>query len=109
VDFPFAIVDGKLQPSEPAFSKWEENYPLHLVKKYRSNLVKLRGLRFDTGYTDEYTHIPPTCRALSVRLTLLGIEHIFEEYNGDHRNRLWGRFGRLYTQLLPYFWRLLEK
>lgn len=36
-----------------------------------------------------------------------GIDHTFEMYNGDHRNRLWGREGRLYTEVLPYFSDLL--
>ena len=107
-DFPFAEVNGKLQPSEPAFSRWEENFPVNMVKKYRANLSKLRGLRFDSGYEDEYLFIPANSRALSAELTGNGIEHIFEEYNGDHRNRLHGRNGRIYTEVMPYFWFLLE-
>lgn len=107
-DFPFADAGGKLQPAEPAFSLWQENFPVNMVKKYRTNLAKLRGLRFDSGYEDEYLFIPQNCRALSAELTGNGIEHIFEEYNGDHRNRLHGRTGRIYTEVLPYFWLLLE-
>lgn len=71
-------------------------------------MSRLRGLRFDSGYEDEFTHIPPSARAFSSALTARGIEHVFEEYNGDHRNRLWGRTGRLATELLPYFWNLLD-
>jgi enterochelin esterase-like enzyme len=107
-DPPFTMVDGKLQPSEPAFSKWQERFPVNMVDTYRGNLLKLRGLRFDSGYEDEFLHIPPTARALSTELTARGIEHTFEEYNGDHRNRLWGRTGRLATEVFPYFWLLLE-
>lgn len=108
VDFPFMIVDGKLQPAEPAFSNWQKNLPVNMVAEYSANLSKLRGLRFDSGYEDEFTHIPPTARALSTALTARGIDHVFEEYNGDHRNRLWGRNGRIATEVLPYFWRLLD-
>lgn len=108
VDLPFALVDGKLQPAEPAFSEWEANFPINMIKQYKSNLQKLKGLRFDSGYSDEFTHIPPTSRALSNALTSLGIEHTFEEYNGDHRNRLPGRTGRISTEVMPYFWLLLE-
>jgi hypothetical protein len=108
VDFPFALADGKLRPAEPAFSKWQKNFPVNMVGEYRSNLSRLRGLRFDSGYEDEFTHIPPTARALSAALTAHGIEHVFEEYNGDHRNRLWGRTGRIATEVLPYFWLLLD-
>lgn len=107
-DLPFKFVDGKLQPAEPAYSKWTENMPLHMAAKHKTNLQRLRGLRFDTGWEDEFTHIPPTTRAFARKLTELGVEHIFEEYNGDHRNRMWGRTGRLYTEVLPYFWLLLD-
>ena len=108
VDFPYALVGGKLQPVEPAFSRWQKNLPVNMVGEYRSNLSRLRGLRFDSGYEDEFTHIPPTARALSSALTAHGVEHVFEEYNGDHRNRLWGRTGRIATEVLPYFWLLLD-
>ena len=107
-DFPFAMIDGKLQPAEPAFSKWQEKFPVRMVEEYKGNLLKLRGIRFDSGYEDEFLFIPPNSRALSTALTSLGIDHVFEEYNGDHRNRLWGRRGRIYTEVLPYFWLLLE-
>jgi hypothetical protein len=33
---------------------------------------------------------------------------VFEEYNGDHRNRMMGRTGRLANEVLPYFWMLLD-
>ena len=79
-----------------------------MVEKYKTNLSALRGFRFDSGYEDEFTHIPPTTRTMSAKLAKAGIDHIFEEYNGDHRNRMWGRTGRLYTEVLPYFWLLLE-
>jgi S-formylglutathione hydrolase len=108
MDLPFALINGKLQPSEPAFSKWQENMPLYMVEKYQANLRKLRGLKFDSGYEDEFRHIPPTARALSAELTAHGIPHVFEEYNGDHRNRMWGRSGRLAVEILPYFWMLLD-
>lgn len=108
VDFPFALVDGKLQPAEPGFTKWQKNLPVLMVEEYSGNLAKLRGLRFDSGYEDQFTHIPPTARALSSALTARGIDHVFEEYNGDHRNRFWGRNGRIATEVMPYFWRLLD-
>lgn len=107
-DLPFSVVDEKFQPAEPAFSKWNENMPVQMVPKYASNLRTLRGLRFDSGYEDEFTHIPANARALSAALTARGIDHKFEEYNGDHRNRMWGRTGRLATEVLPYFWLLLD-
>ncbi len=107
-DLPFKLVDGKLQPNQPAFAQWEENFPFNMAVKYKANLLKLRGIRFDTAWEDEFPHIPITTRAFSRKLTDLGVQHVFEEYNGDHRNRMWGRSGRLYTEVLPYFWLLLD-
>jgi enterochelin esterase-like enzyme len=108
VDLPYAEVNGKVLPAEPAFSEWEANFVANLVPKYRTGLAKLRGYRFDSAYEDEFRFIPVNTRELSLVLTTYGIDHVFEEYNGDHRNRLWGRTGRLYTQLLPYFSLLLD-
>ncbi|MET0754363.1 MAG: alpha/beta hydrolase-fold protein [Pyrinomonadaceae bacterium] len=108
-DMPYALAaNGKLVPDEKAFGKWRENSPIKMVEKYRANLMRLRGLRFDSGYEDEFKFIPVNCRLLSSELTNNGIEHVFEEYNGDHRNRMWGRTGRLYTEVFPYFWLLLD-
>ncbi len=98
-----------LVPQEPAYSQWRANMPLYMVEDpaIQANLRSLRGLRFDTALEDEFTHIPSTNRALSDRLTELGIEHQFEMYNGDHRNRLLGEGGRIHTEVFPYFSRLL--
>lgn len=107
-DFPFEMADGKLRPTA-AFAKWESHFPINMVPRYVDNLKRLRGIRFDSGSEDEFKFIVANSRALSAELTKYGIEHIFEEYNGDHRNRLWSRTGRLYNQVFPYFWLLLQK
>ena len=107
VDLPFAEVDGKVVPAEPAFSEWQSNFLVNMVPKYRDNLLRLRGYRFDSGYADAFQFIPPISREFSQTLTTYGVEHTFEEYNGDHNNRMWGQSGRLYTEVLPYFSRLL--
>ncbi|MDH3529789.1 MAG: alpha/beta hydrolase-fold protein [Acidobacteriota bacterium] len=103
-DFPFELYNGELRPSEPAYTKWQAVSPINVVKKYRSNLLKLKGYRFDSGYEDEFLFIPYVSRRFSSELTNNGIPHVFEEYNGDHRNRLPGRNGRMITEVLPFFW-----
>ena len=108
-DLPFKRIDGKIEKAEPAYTRWTENMPVYMVDKYVANLKKLRGLKFDSGYEDEFKHIPPTSRSLSAALTKNGVNHVFEEYNGDHRNRMMGRTGRLANEVLPYFWMLLDK
>ncbi len=109
VDLPFKVENNQLVPNQPAFDLWEAHFPLNMAARYQANLKRLKGIRFDSGYEDEFTHIPPTNRAFSKRLTELGVRHIFEEYNGDHRNRLWGETGRLYTEVLPWFSLLLAQ
>lgn len=108
MDPPFEMAEGKLQPSGSAYARWEKNFPVNMVKEYKGNLTQLRGLRFDSGYEDEFKFIPVNSRALSAELTKHGVDHIFEEYNGDHRNRMWSRKGRLYNEVLPFFWLLLD-
>lgn len=106
-DYPFAVENGRLVSSQPAHSRWEENMPVKMAGEYAENLKSLAGLRFDSAFTDKFPHIPLNSRALSEELTRLGVEHTFEMYNGDHHNRLWGRQGRVRTEVLPWFSDLL--
>lgn len=107
VDLPFKCVDGRTVPSEPGFSEWEANFLPNMVEANRTRLLRLRSLRFDSGTEDQYRFIPVEARELSRVLTANGIDHEFEEYNGDHRNRKWGERGRMSTEVLPFFSRLL--
>lgn len=107
VGLPFADESGQLAPAEPAHSQWEGQMPLYMPDEVVLNLRTLRGLQFDVGRSDEFKHIAPTNRLFSERLDALGIPHVHEEYNGDHRNRLWGQHGRLATRVLPFFARTL--
>ena len=108
VDLPFKEADGKVVPAEPAFSEWEAHFLVNMVPKYRDSLVRLRGYRFDSGYEDDFRFIPVNTRVFSTQLTTYGVDHVFEEYNGNHNNRMWGRTGRLHTEVLPYFSLLLD-
>lgn len=103
IDLPFAVRGGELQPVADAYQKWNDNMPVYMVEKYADNLRKLVGLHFDTGVVDEYTHIPPTCAQLSKALTRNRVPHVYEMYDGDHRNRLWGDQSRIERKMLPYF------
>lgn len=108
-DYPFKMQNGAIVPNPEAFARWEENFPENMIDEYRAHPGKLRGLRFDSAFIDEFSHIPPTTRAFSDALSAKQVPHTFEMYNGDHRNRLWGRQGRLYTEALPYFSSLLRE
>ena len=106
-DLPFEPAGDALVRSQPGFAAWQRQMPLYMLDEHADGLRRLRGLRFDSAFEDEYPHIPITAMAFSQALTERGIEHVFEMYNGNHRNRLWGRQGRLYTELLPWFSELL--
>lgn len=107
-DFPFRQDGDELVPNEPAHSRWESNFLANRIDAYLEQPIRLKGIMFDAGFGDQFTHIPPTSRALSEALTDKNVEHTFEMYNGDHRNRLWGRSGRLYTETLPFLSRTLS-
>ncbi|MBX2820997.1 MAG: esterase family protein [Rhodothermaceae bacterium] len=107
-DYPFRMENGAIVPNPEAFDRWEENFPKSMISDYLADTQRLQGLRFDSAFIDEFSHIPPTTKAFSDALSAQNVPHIFEMYNGDHRNRLWGSSGRLYTEVLPYFSRLLS-
>ena len=97
-DLPFA--DGEPQPLIAA--KWLANSPLVMVDQYVPSLARYAAIAIDVGNADPL-------RADNVRLnaalTRLGVEHAFEEYEGDHVNRVGRRFR---ANVLPFFSRHLE-
>lgn len=102
-DYPFVMKDGSLTDHGPGWDRWQKQMPAFMVDDHLENLKRLSAIRFDTALVDEFAHIPSTSKQLSDVLTRAGIAHTFEMYNGDHRNRVWGRTGRLFTEVLPYF------
>ena len=108
-DKPFTVKGKKIVPNITAYHKWLENDVVKLAEKYQGNLLKLKAIKFDSGFDDEYQFIPINSRLFSKKLTALGIPHEFEEYNGDHRNRLWGLTGRIYNEVLPFVFANVKK
>lgn len=107
-DYPFKKDDGAIVPDPSAYARWEAHFPINMIDAYIAADNQLNGLRFDSAFTDDYSHIPISSLAFSEALVSKGVHHTFEMYNGDHRNRLWGEQGRLYTEVLPYFSSLLR-
>lgn len=108
-DKPFKMKGNKIVPDPIAYKKWVENDVVKMAEKYKENLLKLKAIKFDSGFDDEYEFIPINSRLFSKKLKTLGVNHEFEEYNGDHRNRLWGVKGRIYNELLPFIFDNFEK
>lgn len=102
-DAPFVADASGKAVHGPGWERWNANLPITMAPRHVAELKALRALRFDSAFEDEFTHIPITARELDGVLDTLGVEHGFEMYNGDHRNRLWGEHGRLFTEALPWF------
>lgn len=101
-DKPYKMEGDKVIPDPEAYKKWLDNDVVNMAVKYKRNLLKLRGIMFDTGDLDEWKFIVINNRLFSKKLTALHIPHRFEEYHGDHRNKLWGLNGRIYNDMLPF-------
>jgi len=97
-DLPFA--DGELQPLIAA--KWLANSPLVMVDQYVPSLKRYRAIAIDVGDSDP---LGADNVRLDAALTRLEVPHAFEQYAGDHMNRVRERFG---ANVLPFFSRQLK-
>lgn len=79
--------------------RMEAALPMASVADHADSLKRLRGLGFDVAFGDQFEHIPPSTIAFSDTLVALGVPHVFEAYEGDHRDRM---SERLPGQVLPW-------
>lgn len=84
---PYELRDGRAVPTA-ALRDWNAASVAARAADYARNLRRLEGLAFDSGYEDQYEHIPAGTTALSDTLVALRVPHVFEMYDGDHRNRM---------------------
>jgi enterochelin esterase-like enzyme len=80
-DLPFDPYTGELRPA--VWEKFRAHDPVNMVEPYRENLLKLAFRYVDCGTKDEY-HLYLGARQLHQRLDQFGIDHVYEEYDGDH-------------------------
>lgn len=97
---PFNLESGEVIGER--WRNWLAHDPIHLVKKYRSNLASLRGLYIDCGWRDQY-HIHYGSRILSERLAAAGIRHRYEEFDDNHSD-----IDYRMDVSLPYLYRALR-
>jgi hypothetical protein len=76
------------------------------VAEHAGGFRRLRGIRFDVGVADGFTHILPNLRELSAALDSAGIRHTFQPYAGDHVSGLAPRFA---SEVIPFFTATLER
>jgi len=93
LDLP--VKDGKVRPDIVA--KWVANAPLEMLEQYASNLKKYYAVAIEVGTSDP---LLASNRQLHDALTRLRVPHAYEEYDGDHTNKVKERIER---NVLPFF------
>jgi len=83
IDFPFDLETGEWR--DDVWARWKNWDPVRLVERYANNLRKLRLIYIDCGTRDEF-NLQWGARMLHSKLTKLGIEHHFEEFDDGHMN-----------------------
>ena len=87
--------DGVVQPLIAA--KWIANSPLVMVDQYVPNLKRYRAIAVDVGDADP---LGAANVDLDGALTRLGVSHTFQQYEGNHTNRVRERFE---ANVLPFY------
>ncbi len=102
VDLYYELIDNKIQPIQDVWERWHAYDPVSLVPTLKDNFNQLKAIRFDCGVSDQ---ILSDSRAIANALKEQGIPFIYEEYEGDHGNRIreW-----VETKVLPFFSQILE-
>jgi enterochelin esterase-like enzyme len=88
--------NGQLDPTIEA--KFAANAPLAMVDQYIPSIKALHAIAFDAG--DKDTSIAAAIKILDQILSSYGINHTYEQHEGNHINRI---AERLRTKALPFF------
>jgi S-formylglutathione hydrolase len=94
LDLPYK--DGQMQPLITA--KWHANQPLVTLDQHIFNIRKLKAIAFDAGADDK--GIANSIKVLNKALKGYNIQHFYEEYDGDHINKIAERIG---SKVVPFF------
>jgi enterochelin esterase-like enzyme len=97
LDLP--VKDGKVRPEIVA--KWVANSPLEMLEQHVANLGKYYAIAVDIGTKDG---LIKSNQELHAAMTKLRIPHYYEEYDGDHTNKV---RERIELNVLPFFARNL--
>ena len=82
---------------QDVIAKWVANSPIEMLDQYASNLTSYYAVAVDVGTKDT---LLASNRQLHEKMAKLHIPHSFEEYDGDHTNRV---AERLELYVLPFF------
>ena len=78
---PFDVATGAYRPE--VFERWMQHDPYRMVERHAEALRGLDVLFIDVGGRDEF-HLQLGARLLRDRLTTLGIEHRYDEFDDGH-------------------------
>jgi len=93
--FDLPVKDGEPQPD--VIAKWAANAPLAMVPQYVTSLKKYHAIAIEIGTKDGLYR---TNKQLDDMLTGFGVKHLYDEYDGDHTNRV---RQRVENNTLPFF------
>ena len=93
--FDLPVKDGKPQPD--VIAKWAANAPLAMLSQYIPNLKMYKAIAIEIGSKDTLYR---TNKQLHEMLEAFGVAHGYQEYDGDHTNRV---FERIEENVLPFF------
>ena len=93
--FDLPVENGIARPEIQA--KWQANSIFPMLDQYTHNLRLYTAIKFDVGSEDGLLE---SNRALDEKLTEIGVEHVFEVFEGDHNN---GVNRRITNSALPFF------
>jgi enterochelin esterase-like enzyme len=93
LDLP--VKDGKVRPDIVA--KWVANAPVEMLEQHAAALKSYYAIAIDIGTKDG---LLAANRQLHEAMTRLRIPHGYEEYDGDHTNKV---REQIETRVLPFF------
>jgi enterochelin esterase-like enzyme len=93
LDLP--VKDGQVRPEIVA--KWVANAPLAMIDQYVPSLKSYRAIAIEVGTKDNLLR---SNKELDQSMGAFGIAHTYEEYDGDHTNRVGDR---IELNVLPFF------
>lgn len=85
-DLPFDTYTGQIK--RDVWARWQAYDPVRMAPDYVNALRSLGVLYFDCGVYDEF-NLLLGARSLHRLLDEHGVEHVYEEYAGGHRNINW--------------------
>jgi S-formylglutathione hydrolase FrmB len=81
VSMPFDTDTMAFRPD--VWRRWQELDPVRMVEGHADDLRSLRGIWIDAGRQDDY-FLDLGATAISAQLAALGIDHVFELFEGFH-------------------------